>query len=375
MQFDLTQNSADQFRKAINNPFFINIDKNGILIPSLSIYTVLYLSEKEPTWNEQYNKELAEFFENPNNQVTYFNLNCWTISEQNMLQLSKSLTPNITLKKLILSGNSIGDLGTRSLVSYLKENKTLTDLDISDNGIGEIGLMSIADSLTVNRTLKTLVLGGNSNFFTQQALSKLVDSLKSNKVVESISFAHGNFGGDCDTQIANLINNNTLKKIDLSHCSLGIEGAIEIAKALECNQSLECLSMAHNKIGDQGAIAIAKALTKNNSLSSLYIDLKSNNICDQGAISFADPLAKNYIWCIYFDNNNIGNSGGLAIAQGIKNRKATNNDFVFLMSLKHNEKIGTSTTETFRELCNEKNNAFLLFWVAFYDTLSVVNPF
>lgn len=92
LEFDLIKNPSTQFGNAINNCFFIDNEKNGITLTSLNIYTVLYLSQNEPTWNDEYNDQLSKFLQNPDNILTYFNLFCWKLTEKNMVQLCISLS-------------------------------------------------------------------------------------------------------------------------------------------------------------------------------------------------------------------------------------------------------------------------------------------
>lgn len=372
LQFDLTQNTSIEFENALNNPFFIG---KGIIIQCLCIYTILYLSEKEKTWDDSYNDELCKFIQNPNNILKYFNLNCWALTDKNMCQLSKSLAYNTNLRELVLSENGIGDSSLSHLSLYLSGNKTLTKLDLSNNKISDIGLTYLSQGLELNRTLKNLNLSYNG-IFNKLSLEKLESALKSNHILKDLLLSHIIIGEYGIIHIANIIKNNTLRHLDLSHCLFDINGALEISKALETCNSLDALDLSHNKIRDEGCIYIANALIKNVGINELYLNLKNNEIGDKGAIALSNVLIKPIIWCMYLDNNNITNIGGISMATSLSKREGTNNDYLFFMSLRNNVKIGTNTMEMFRKLSSDKmNTTFFQFWVAFYDTLPVISPF
>lgn len=248
-------------------------------------------------------------------------------------------------------------------------------LDISNNGIGDVGLSCIAKSLSKNTTLNTLIFGcnnsSNSNSFTSKSLSQLTVCLKNNSSLKKLKFSGICLDEASVTQIGNLLTNNVLVSLNLSHCYIGISGAIELSKALSLTKSLQYLNLSHNNIKDQGAIAISKAIYNNNIflINSLYLSLKNNEIGDKGASAFSNVLSTYSIWWLYMNNNNIGDIGALSICEGLKLGKSNKNNFLFLMSLKLNQNISPNTIEVFRKLCNEKQNSFFDFYVTFYGSL------
>jgi Ran GTPase-activating protein (RanGAP) involved in mRNA processing and transport len=83
-----------------------------------------------------------------------------------------------------------------------------------------------------------------------------------------------------------LLENNTLKILDLNANEITFKGCEAIAKYLKGeNCSLESLHLANNKASDYGAKAIAQALAVNRSL--VHLDLTYNNINDFGLTLFA----------------------------------------------------------------------------------------
>lgn len=83
-----------------------------------------------------------------------------------------------------------------------------------------------------------------------------------------------------------LLENNTLKILDLNANEISFKGCESIAKYLRGeNCSLESLHMANNKCSDYGAKAIAQALAHNESL--IHLDMSFNQINDLGLTLFA----------------------------------------------------------------------------------------
>lgn len=86
-----------------------------------------------------------------------------------------------------------------------------------------------------------------------------------------------------------LLENNTLKVLDLNCNEISFKGCEAIAKYLKSdNCSLEALHLANNKCSDYGAKAIAQALAVNKSL--IHLDMTYNQINDLGLTLFAQSL-------------------------------------------------------------------------------------
>lgn len=89
-----------------------------------------------------------------------------------------------------------------------------------------------------------------------------------------------------------LLENNTLKVLDLNANEIAFKGCEAIAKYLKGeNCSLESLHLANNKCSDYGAKAIAQALAVNKSL--IHLDMTYNDINDFGLTLFAQSLSQN----------------------------------------------------------------------------------
>jgi Ran GTPase-activating protein (RanGAP) involved in mRNA processing and transport len=137
-----------------------------------------------------------------------------------------------------------------------------------------------------------------------------------------------------------LVDNTTLRKLDLRSNDIGVEGALSIATLVKASTSLTCLHLGMNGIGNfgaeslahglefssiqnldlsdngidvEGARAIAKVLKTNTSIQEL--NLYFNSIEDEGATSIANVLDINStLHCLKMRRNGIGNKGAFAFA-------------------------------------------------------------
>lgn len=83
-----------------------------------------------------------------------------------------------------------------------------------------------------------------------------------------------------------LLENNTLKVLDLNANEIAFKGCEAIAKYLRhLDCSLESLHLANNACSDYGAKAISQAIAQNKSL--LHVDMTHNQINDLGLTFFA----------------------------------------------------------------------------------------
>ena len=81
---------------------------------------------------------------------------------------------------------------------------------------------------------------------------------------------------------------NSVKKFDISSHGITSKEAKIIAKTLQGNRSLQKLDISNNNMCDDGAVAIIKSLENNSTLQEL--DISSNNIHGEGIAVLGDYL-------------------------------------------------------------------------------------
>ena len=158
-----------------------------------------------------------------------------------------------------------GNVDLTELMEHLRVNTTLTSLSLNENNIGEVGATQLADCLRVNTTLKSLNL--NYNHVGNEGATQLADSLRVNSTLESLELHDNHIDVVGATQLAECLRvNATLTSLDLSANDIVAEGTAQLAECLRVNTTLTSLDLGFNDIGDAGALQLAEGLRTNTML-------------------------------------------------------------------------------------------------------------
>lgn len=121
---------------------------------------------------------------------------------------------------------------SKSLCSFLTRSLTITRLDLSHNKLG-------------------------NNRCTQ-----LAHALADNMSVTSVVLAHNSIGNDGAEMLASMLNERPdISLLELNDNDIGDDGAIALAGALQQNARVVLLSLQLNQLGDHGAASILHSLT------------------------------------------------------------------------------------------------------------------
>ena len=71
---------------------------------------------------------------------------------------------------------------------------------------------------------------------------------------------------------------HSLTELSLVQCSIGEDGACQLAEALRSNSTLRVLSVYDNPLGERGAKALVESLTHNTSVKRLYLPQQYKDI-------------------------------------------------------------------------------------------------
>ena len=237
--------------------------------------------------------------------------------------LGNLISKSVRLLNLNLMGNQIKSEGAQYLAESLKECPNLQTLNFNYNKIKTGGAMMVTELLFTHDKLVSLSLGNNkidhdgiigilsvlnSSNFTLQELN--IDNPVYRTICQSVAIHFGKmFQNNVGLQklslqkhmlrddgiyimMEHLLENNTLRVLDLNANEISIKGCEAIAKYLKGeNCTLEALHLSNNKCSDEGAKWIAQALAVNRSL--IHIDMTYNNINDLGLTLFAQSLQQN----------------------------------------------------------------------------------
>ncbi|KJV91504.1 leucine-rich repeat domain-containing protein [Rickettsia bellii] len=200
---------------------------------------------------------------------------------------------NISLTKLNISNNLIGQEETRVIFDALKFHNSLTALDISNNLMGKERAISNAFFLKSNTSLTELNIA--SNKIGKEWTTVIFDALKFNKSLRVLNLSNNTLEREKTIIVTKWItaifyalkSNNSLTTLDISNNLIGREEAIVIFNALKFNKSLTELNISYNLIEKEWIEAAFNALKFNNSLRVLNL---SNNKIGEKEIVITDTL-------------------------------------------------------------------------------------
>ena len=71
---------------------------------------------------------------------------------------------------------------------------------------------------------------------------------------------------------------HSLTELNLNNCSIGEDGACQLAEALRDNSTLRVLGLYHNPLGEGGAKALVESLALNTSVKDLHLSQQYKDI-------------------------------------------------------------------------------------------------
>jgi len=308
-------------------------------------------------------KAIEEVFKNDHQRVRLKSLR---LSNNHLTSVAAESLASIllilrgTLEELDISCNRISEKGVAILIQPLLEQgegkSSLIALDLGGNNLKKKAARHLAELLRRNKTLREVGLGRNKDLAAD--LKKIVHALLENKETK---LARLDLQGNCLGARASaiklltemLFKNETISSLDLSSNSLGRQGAIGVASALNYRNQLHDLNLGRNdigpggvtgianvlneggtiqgychlkrltldwnQIGDDGCIYLAICLEKNSTLS--YLDLSKNHIGSPGALQLSKTFSINFcLREVLLDENVIDDEGALALAQSLSGR-------------------------------------------------------
>jgi Ran GTPase-activating protein (RanGAP) involved in mRNA processing and transport len=183
------------------------------------------------------------------------------------------------LQHVIVSNTNIT---ADSLIEVLKNNKNLKILDISDNDhLGDEGLLAICNYLTSEKTTSNLRELTMNRLFTRRtkdrqsainSISALIDKSKIEKL-RITGGAKSQLKQDIIPFVLQLMNNKTLKLLDISSHGVGDTLAIALAKVIQHNKSLETLFWDENDITYNGLKLFKIGLERNKTIKKMPLPL------------------------------------------------------------------------------------------------------
>ncbi len=230
----------------------------------------------------------------------------------------------------------------KNLCDPLKNAKFI-DLDLSDNALGRPGIEACTSVLS-HKTLQCLKV---SNCGLSAEAAQLLAEILSGSSAPPLSTFHfyNNMGGDgaaiaiaiivslcpalsdfrfsatramkpgCKAVAESLLKLSNLKKLDVSDCCFGVEGAQILANAIRANKNIVSLNVRDSNLEVDGSKAILDAI-KDGNLSLEFFDMSGNEVNSDILEECSTAIKSLYdIQDLYLDDNEITSDGATILAK------------------------------------------------------------
>ena len=189
--------------------------------------------------------------------------------------------------ELNLLSNDITDKSSSLIASLLSSNYPITKLDVGYNKLSS-STDIIFKSLHLNTVLTELLLGSTS--LRSSDMQSLGQMLTSNNTLSVMDISCNAIGPDGCQYLADC-RNNSLNKVIMSWCKLGVSGADKIGIML-CQSSITYVDLGSNSIGDVGVEKLIEHLKYNKTIK--HLGLWNNDITSNGAYHLRKLFSLNH---------------------------------------------------------------------------------
>mmetsp|Transcript_25160 Transcript_25160/g.63174 ORF Transcript_25160/g.63174 Transcript_25160/m.63174 type:complete len:473 (-) Transcript_25160:81-1499(-) len=243
--------------------------------------------------------KLASMMPNSNAQrLTSLSLRSNSIGPDGCFAICQAIVQCPALRRLDFSHNPLGPEGGTIIVDLLSNMPHLLELFVQDTEANIDMLVAIAKAL-LNPELKLKVCNvENPRIETLQEdhTVHLGRMLRVNTHLSEIYLGKVKMRDEGIRQLVSfLLENKTLRILDLRCNELGADGAKHLGVLLSSDCQLSHLNLSGNRIGEKcnvtGAAAIAQALLNNRMLR--HLDLNSNSLCGEALKALADAVDQN----------------------------------------------------------------------------------
>lgn len=200
--------------------------------------------------------------------------------------LEQPMTSELRLNNNIISIDSVV-----ALTSPVRIHDTLTYLSLRYCGLNDLSISTLCESFKFNKSIETIDLEGNS--ITSEGAHALALVIDANTPLKSLTLKENQLGEEGITSLAIVLGSGTntnLQHLDLANNKINAKGAIEYANALKDTKMTEIL-LDDNQIGDSGFVAILELCANNKNIS--IVRVQNNGISDTGILSAAEYLKTN----------------------------------------------------------------------------------
>ena len=198
--------------------------------------------------------------------VAAFRIPVWRnhITSAGLNQLLK-IPDLLKLRELDLSWNPLGSGGAVSLLtSPLVDN--LEDLRLDCTGIGVEDCHALSELLSSSPTLRRISI--NHNNLPPEAVELIITGLKHHPMLEKLDMSGSQFNLQNCISLASVT--QLPRHLDLEHCCIEEEAAMEVAELINHN-TVRSLDLQRNPIGLEGTRKLINCLSQNSTLETLQL--------------------------------------------------------------------------------------------------------
>ena len=249
--------------------------------------------------------------------LQYLSIGSSRMGSEGLSVLSEGIASNNALRVLnlelkgiaVTAGNSAG---LDALCQALVENSSLHELIISRNSLGNIGACMLADMVRKKCSVGNLqVLTMSEVALGMDGMIMLGKALVDGSVIFLDVSYNPNIGPNGISGFVAAGGINALKTLVSNGCNIGDEGICMLARALRNGRSsMEVLKVRDNSISPNGAFELAQALAPMSVLT--HLDLGGNAVGPHAAALFVNVGGLRHLGLL---GNRLGNEGLIAIAK------------------------------------------------------------
>ena len=230
--------------------------------------------------------------------------------------LLKHIGTITTLRVLNLKGNRLTEEAVRPLKYIITNNPGLKELYLGDNQL-QLEVTELANTIN-NISLKVLDLQNNN--IPEEAADELSAAIRANTSLEKL-WLGGNHLGSSTVMIVDALKEiSTIKELNLNDNRCRNEKlALTMTSVLAKNKHIERLSLRDNSLNDDGVINIAQSLCKHSALKVL--NLQKNNITEEAAEALASIISSNNLEALYLGNNQL-KLNAIKLSTAFKNKSS-----------------------------------------------------
>ena len=211
------------------------------------------------------------------------------LSSESVASIITRLSHNSSLTDLDISNSHFSMANVNILASVLKDHSkcTLTKLYLQDCYINGEGAVKLAAALYKNTTLRNLDLSNNPIGERVKGVTAVAEMLLENKTLRELNLQDCHITSEGAVELAAaLCKNSTLKYLDLDHNPIGVKGASSMSDMLQHNTSLEYFSLCDDSVGEEGVRQLINSLKHNQTLRELWLPMKYQSETSDHRISW-----------------------------------------------------------------------------------------